>query len=183
MLGMKISRIILVLVLMGCFISCSEEQDLGQYEDLNITPSFESSIFYIEAQESLINRIVGLNFFTQEFNFDAFEEAFFADRVIEGVITYELENTTSKDIEISIEFLDDADAVLDTEFFQMNAAPTALLIREVAYGDSGKSLDVLRNTSKIRLSARNLGDNSSTSNLTNPSLVLRSAGEFMLRVK
>ena len=65
----------------------------------------------------------------------------------------------------------------------MNAAPTALLIREVAYGDSGKSLDVLRNTSKIRLSARNLGDNSSTSNLTNPSLVLRSAGEFMLRVK
>jgi hypothetical protein len=180
---MKISKIVLVLLLMGCLSSCSEELDFGQYEDLTITPSFESSIFYIEAQESIINRIVGLSFFTQEFNFDAFEEAFFADRVLGGVITYELENTTSKDVEISIEFLDETDTVLDIEFFQMDAAPTALLIREVAYGDAGKSLDILRNTSKIRLSARNLGDNSSTSSITNASLVLRSAGEFMLRVK
>ena len=180
---MKISKVILVLVLIGCFASCSEELDLEQYQDLSITPSFESSIFYVEAQESLINRIEGLDFFTQEFNFDAFEEAFFSDRVLEGVITYELENTTSKEIEISIEFLDAADVVLDIEFFQMSAAPTALLTREVAYGDSGKSLEILRNTSKIRLSARNLGDNSSTSGIPNSSLVLRSAGEFMLRAK
>ena len=102
---------------------------------------------------------------------------------MDGVITYELVNTTSKDIEISIEFLDENGNVLDTEFFQMNAAPTAVLIREVAYGTTGKSLDVLRNTSNIRLSARNLGDNSSTSNLPDAAIVLRSAGQFRLRLK
>lgn len=163
--------------------SCSDKQDFGQYDDLTITPTFETSIFFVQAQESLINRIVGFSFFSQNFNFDAFEEKLFADRVLDGAITYELENTTSKDIEISIEFLDENDNVLDTELFQMNAAPTAVLTREVAYGSSGKSLDVLRNTSNIRLSARNLGDNSSTSDLQDPSLILRSAGKFRLRLK
>ena len=173
-----------LVVLLFLFItSCSDPQDFGQYDDLTITPTYETSIFYVKAQESIINRVVGLSFFSQNFNFDAFEEKFFADRVLDGVITYELVNTTSKDIEISIEFLDENGNVLDTEFFQMNAAPTAVLIREVAYGTTGKSLDVLRNTSNIRLSARNLGDNSSTSNLPDAAIVLRSAGQFRLRLK
>ncbi len=173
----------IVILFLTFTISCSEKQDFGQYDDLTITPTYETSIFYIEAQESLINRIVGLSFFSQNFNFDAFEEKFFAERVLDGVITYELENTTSKDIEISIEFLDENDAVLDTEFFQMDAAPTAVLTREVAYGTTVKSLDILRNTSNIRLGARNLGDNTSTSNLPDPAIILRSAGKFRLRLK
>jgi hypothetical protein len=173
-----------IAVLLFLFItSCSDKQDFGQYDDLTITPTFETSIFYVKAQESIINRVVGLSFFSQNFNFDAFEEKFFADRVLDGVITYELENTTSKDIEVSIEFLDEDNNVLDTEFFQMSPAPTAILIREVAYGTTGKSLDVLRNTSNIRLSARNLGDNSSTSNLPDAAIILRSAGKFRLRLK
>ena len=164
--------------------SCSEKQDFGQYDDLEITPTFEASIFYVEAQEILINTIVGSSFFSQNFNFDAFEEAFFANRVIEGEIVYELENSTSKDVEIVIEFLDEAGNALDIEFFQKIAAPPAgVLRREVAYGNSGKNLDILRNTSNIRLSARNLGDNVSTSNLSNPALIFRSSGNFMMRLK
>ena len=178
---MKTLKILVLFFLI--LTSCSEEQDFGQYDDLTITPSYETSIFFIEAQESLINRIVGLSFYSQNFNFDAFEEKFFAQRVLDGTITYELENTTSKDIEISIAFLDEGENVLDTEFFRVNAAPSAVLIREVAYGDSGKSLDILRNTSNIRLNARNLGDNSSTSNIPDAAIILRSAGKFRLRLK
>lgn len=178
---MKGLRILILVFLI--IASCAEKQDFGQYDDLTITPTFETSIFIVEAQESLINRIVGFSFFSQNFNFDAFEVKFFADRVLDGALTYELENTTSKDIEVSIEFLDEDDNVLDIEFFQMDAAPTAVLTREVAYGNSGKSLDLLRNTTNIRLSARNLGDNTSTSNLPEPSIILRSAGKFRLRLK
>lgn len=163
--------------------SCSEKQDFGQYDDLTITPTYETSIFYVKTQESIINRVSGLNFFSQDFNFDAFEDDLFAERVLDGSIIYELENTTSKDIEISIEFLDADGNVLDSEFFQMEATPSALLIREVVYGGLGKSLDILRNTSEIRLSARNLGDNSSTSNLPDPAIILRSSAKFRIRVK
>ena len=181
---MKVFRI-LVTVVFGVLmvLSCSEKQDFDQLDDLEITPTYETSVFYVKAQESLINRVSGLSFFTQDFNFDAFEEPFFADRVLSGVISYELENTTSKPIEISLEFLDENENILDTEEFRMDAAPTSTLIRNVAYGPTGKSLDIIKNTSKIRLVATNLGDGSSTSNLTNPSIVLRSSAKFTLELK
>lgn len=173
------------LVILSVFLlwSCSEEQDFGQYDELSVTPTFETSIFYIKTQESVINGVTGPNFFTQDFNFDAFEEDFFSERVLEGVIAYELENTTSKEVEVLIEFLDDNDTVLDSEFFQMSEAPTAQLIREVSYGNTGKNLDIIRNTSEIRLSVRNLGDNSSTSDLPDPAIILRSSAKFTVRVK
>ncbi|WP_291963546.1 hypothetical protein [Maribacter sp.] len=176
---------ILVLVLVGFHLvtSCSEEQDFDQIDDLAIAPSFETSIFYVKAQETLINRVEGLNFFTQDFNFDAFEEPFFTKRVLAGVITYELENTTSKPIEIRLEFLDQAENVLDTEIFSMDAAPTAILQRDVAYGATGKSLDIIKTTSEIRLTAINLGDNTSESTIQDPAIVLRSSAQFTLELK
>lgn len=165
------------------FVSCTEEQDFEQFDDLTITPTYETSIFLVEAQEAVINNIVDPSFLAENFDFDAFGEKFFADRVIDGTITYQLENTTSKDIEVLIEFLDEDDNVLDTEFFQMNQAPSAVLTREVAYGNTGKSLDILKNTSNVRLSARNLGDNNSTSDLPDPAIILRSAGKFTVRLE
>lgn len=174
----------LLMALVGFLLvtSCSEEQDFDQLDDLTITPSYEASIFYVKAQETLINRVAGLNFFTQDFNFDAFEEPFFTNRVIAGVLTYELENTTSKPIEIRLEFLDEAENVLDTEVFSMDPAPTAILQRDVAYGATGKSLDIIRATSEIRLTAINLGDNSSVSSLPDAAIVLRSSAQFTLEL-
>ena len=176
---------ILVTVIFGFLlvIACSEPQDFDQLDNLEITPTYETSVFYVKAQESLINRVSGLSFFTQDFNFDAFEEPFFAERVLSGVLSYELENTTSKPIEISLEFLDENENILDTEEFRMDAAPTSTLVRNVAYGPTGKSLDIIKNTSKIRLVATNLGDGSSTSNLANPAIVLRSSAKFTLELK
>ncbi|SIQ26505.1 hypothetical protein [Maribacter ulvicola] len=176
---------ILLIVLVGLLLvtSCSEEQDFDQINDLAIAPSYETSIFYVKAQEPLINSIEDLSFFTQEFNFDAFEEPFFANRVLAGVLTYELENTTSKPIEIRLEFLDENENVLDTEVFSMDAAPTAILQREVAYGPSGKSIDIIKATSEMRLTAINLGDHSSESTLQDPAIVLRSSAEFTLELQ
>lgn len=175
----------LIIILFGFLMvsSCSEKQDFNQLDDLEIMPTYETSVFYVKAQESIINRISGLSFFSQDFNFDAFEEAFFSERVRSGVLTYELENTTSKPIEIMLEFLDENENVLDTEVFRMEAAPTATITRDVAYGPTGKNLDIIRNTSKIRLNASNLGGSTSTSNLPDPSIILRSSAKFTLELK
>lgn len=176
---------ILCMALLGFLMvtSCSENQDFDQLDNLEITPDYETSVFYVKAQESLINRVAGLSFFTQDFNFDAFEEPFFTKRVLSGVLTYELENTTSKPIEIRLEFLDEGENILDTEVFRMDAAPTAVLSRDVAYGTTGKSLDIIKATSEIRLTAINLGDNSSESDLPDPSVVLRSRAKFTLELQ
>ncbi len=80
--------------------SCMQEQDFNQLDDLNITPTITSSILYMEASEELINTVVPGDFYSEEFNFDAFTEEFFSDGVLSGVLTYELENSTSKRIDI-----------------------------------------------------------------------------------
>lgn len=163
--------------------SCIEEQDFNQYDDLNITPTYEASVLYLEVPEYAINDITGPNTYSQNFNFDAFSEDVFADRVLEGVLKYEVENTTSKPLDIVIQFLDEAGTVLDTEQFQLDPEPTGVLVREIAYGPAGRNLDILRNTSSLLLTATNLGDNTSTSSQPDPMLTLKSSGKFMVRLK
>ena len=163
--------------------SCIEEQDFNQYDDLSVTPTFEASILYLEVPERTINLVTGLNTYSQNFNFDAFAEDIFSERVLEGVLTYVVANTTSKPLQIEIQFLDEAGTVLDTERFQLDPEPTATLQREIAYGPAGRSIDIIRNTSSITLTATNLGDNTSTSSQSNPMVTLESSGKFMVRIK
>lgn len=181
-----IPRIRLFLLLSGLLwvMSCSEEQNFDQFDDLSVTPTVEASMLYVEAPERIINQLTGLNFFQQTFTFEAFAEEFISENLLDGVITYELENTTSKPLELLVEFLDEGDNVLDSEFFIMPAAPTALIRRDIAYGVlGGRDIDIIRNTSSFRVSARNLGDNSSISTLPNPMVILRSSAAFRIRLK
>ena len=163
--------------------SCVQDVDTGQVEDLEITPTLEASILYVEASERIINLVTGNTVFSNNFNFDAFSSDIFAERVIEGTVIYVVENTTSKELEITVEFLDEAGNLLDTEFFSVQAAPSSILQREIAYGDSGRSIDIIRNLSSIRVSAINLGDTTSTSSESEPMITLKSSGKFRVRVR
>jgi hypothetical protein len=161
-----------------------EEQNFNQWDDLEIIPTVEASLLNVVSPESVINDAAGAVWYIQTINFDAFNEGFFAENVLDGVIVYELENTTSKELEIIFEYLDDAGNVLDTETFNIDPAPTAILRRETAYGTAtGRSIDIIRNTSGIRVNALNLGDNTSVSSLPNPEIIFRSSGRFRLQLK
>lgn len=164
-------------------VSCVEDVDSGQFDDLEVTPTLEASLLYVEASEDIINLVNGNTVFSNDFNFDAFSSDVFAERVIDGSVTYVVENTTSKELEISVEFLDEAGNILDTEVFTVKAAPTSILQREIAYGNSGRSIDIIKNLSSIRVSAINRGDSTSTSSNSEPRITLKSSGKFRVRVK
>ncbi|MBW8243465.1 hypothetical protein K1F50_11685 [Muricauda oceani] len=169
--------------LLFCSVSCMEEQDFDQIDDLSVTPTLASGIFYLESDEETINSVATGSFYSEEFTFEAFNEQYVAERLIEGTITYELDNTTSKDLRIVVEFLDEDGRVLDIERFDIEADPSETLIREVFYGPSGKPIDILANTTGLRVSAVNLSDNTSISPAENPSLILRSGAEFLFRLQ
>jgi len=175
--------VFLSMLLIGCGISCTEELDFNQFDDLEATPTYEAGILYLEAQEDLINLISGTNVFSQNFNFDAFSSDIFSERVLDGTITFVVENTTSKELQILVELLDEADNVTDTELFSIQPAPTAIVQREIAYGETGRSIDIIKTLSTIRVTATNLGDNSSVSTLPNPLITLKSSGRFRVRLK
>ena len=175
---------LLVTVFLLTGFACAEKQDFDQYNDLEVTPTAEASILFVESPESLINQSQSGVYYTQDFNFDAFAEEFVSDRVLDGLVIYEVENTTSKQLEITISFLDEGGNVLDTEVFLIDPAPTAILRREIAYGGtSGRSIDIIKNTSAIRLSAQNLGDTTSVSNLPDPKILFRSSAQIRIRLK
>lgn len=165
-------------------VSCSEEQDFDQFDDLSVTPTLASSVFYLESDEDFINQGSALiPFYSQTFNFDAFNEQFVAERLLEGTITYEIENTTSKQLNITIEFLDELGNVLDVETFDIDPAPAVPQTIQIDYGPGGKSLDILTNTSTIRVTGSNLSDSTSVSTSPEPKVIVRSAAEFLFRLE
>ncbi|WP_422860830.1 hypothetical protein ACOKFD_08515 [Flagellimonas sp. S174] len=165
------------------YLSCSEEQDFDQFDDLEITPAVASSIFSFEADEDFINTVTTVNtFYTQTFIFEAFSEQFVAERLLEGTITYEFANTTSKPLNIIVEFLDAGDNVLDFENFNIAQGPNQTLTRNVEYGPNGKPLDILINTASIRVTGRNLGDNVSVSPEPDAKVTMKSAAEFIFQL-
>lgn len=176
-------NVFLILLLVGGTSSCTEDLDFNQFDDLEATPTYEAGILYLESPEDLINQVTGTNVFSQNFNFDAFSSDIFSERVLDGVITFVVKNTTSKELEITVELLDESGAVTDTEVFSIQPAPTTIIQREIAYGDTGRSIDIIKTLSTIRVTATNLGDNSSVSNLPEPLITLQSSGKFRVRVK
>lgn len=180
----SLSHILVAAIFTLTLFSCMEEQDFGQIDDLNVTPTLASGIFYLESDEETINSVGAFNtFYSKTVNFDAFNQEFVAERLLEGVIIYEIENTTSKRLRIDIEFLDESGEPLDRETFSIEPDPSEMLIREVFYGPAGKNLDILANTSSLRVTGRNLGDATSVSSQPEPRIVVRSGAEFLFRLK
>jgi hypothetical protein len=181
-------RLLYGVVLLAGFLcvptSCTEEQDFSQIDDLSITPVLASGLFYLESDEATINSgSSGGPFYTREVIFEAFSQDYVAERLLEGTITYEMENTTSKPVRVLIEFLNAGGTVLDMEVLDISAEPSGLVTRDVFYGPGGKSLDILVNTERLRISALNLGDTSSTSSVDDPKIILRSGAEFLFELK
>ena len=170
-------------ILTSTLISCSDEQDFGQVDDLSVIPTVATSLLYIESDEGTINLVGNGDFYSEVFTFEAFNEDFVAENVLDGVITYQVENTTSKEIDILVEFLDAGGTVLDAESFTIEPEPAPLLERQIAYGNGGKSLDILRNTTNIRVGGANRGDTTSVSSQPQPRIILRSSAAFRLRLQ
>ncbi len=164
-------------------VSCVEDQDFGQYDELRATPTLEASILYIEAPESFINAAGDANVISRNFNFDAFSSDVFAKRVLDGTITYIVENTTSKDqIKVLVELLNADGDVIDVEEIPP-VAPGSEYRLDIAYGNSGKNINIIKFTSSIRVTATNEGNSTSTSDLPDPKIILKSSGKFRLNIK
>jgi len=181
---MKSSIKLLLTVLIGfsVFVSCIEEQDFDQYDELQATPEVEASILYIEAPESFINAAGNADVITRNFDFNAFSADLFAERVLDGTVTYIVQNTTSKPVDVFVELLDVNGNVLDTERIESEAGMVNQQV-DIAYGSAGKSINIIKNTSSIRVTARNQGDSTSVADNPGPKIILKSSGKFRLELK
>ena len=179
----QISSLGIVLVsVFSILISCADTQDFDQFDDIGATPTYEASLLYIEAPESRINNATDRQVLSRNFNFDAFSAEIFADRVLDGSITYVGENTTEKDIQFRIEFLNDEGGLLTTDLFLVPALSSSATT--VAYGNGGKDINIIKSTSSLRITVTDQGENQpSNSALLEPAIVLKSSGKFRVSLR
>ncbi len=175
-----------ILVFFICLLSlfsCSDEQDYDQARDLEVIPDISGPIIYLETTEAAINA-ASPGPISQNINFDGFAAGVFSDRVISGSIKFQFENTTSKNMQIRIDFLDATNNSLDFELIQVPAGPPLRRIdREIFYGPpSVRSIDIIRNTSSLQLTFINNSNNNSVSSLPDPKLIFKSSASFKLRI-
>lgn len=176
---------ILVFSLILSFPSCMEEQDFNQVDDLEVIPTVTTGILYIESDERTINSsgmFGGIPFYSTTIDFEPFNRDFVADNLLEALLVYEITNTTSKELGLELEFLDEAGTPLHKESFTVGAHPSGIQTREVSYGPGGLDLGILTATSRLRVIVVNWGDATSVSPITDPKLILRSAGEFKIQL-
>ncbi|MBU2997078.1 hypothetical protein KO500_11570 [Cellulophaga baltica] len=158
--------------------SCSDEQDFSQAKDLEVTTDLSGPILSVEASEDVLNAGV---FATQEVNFDGFQNENFSDRVLSGVINFQLNNTTSKQLDVTVDFLNDGGAVIDTKFMTIDEAPPEQIVLDsIVYDDS--NLEILKNISSIALSVQNNSGTTSVSSLDDPKFTFQSSGSFIIEV-
>lgn len=171
----------LVLIFFICLGSCSEQQDFDQVRDLEVIPDLSGPIVYVETTEAIINTI-SPDTISQSINFDGFASGVFSDRVISGSIQFQLQNSTSKDMDLIIDFLDSDNNSLDSvEIGVAPALPERTINLEIPYGPpSGRNIDIIRNTSSLQLRFINNSDNTSVSSLPDPKLIFRSSASFKL---
>jgi len=170
--------------LLCCTISCMEEQDFDQFDDLRVTPTLSSGIFYLESDEETINLAGPLgSFYFQEVTFEAFNEQYVAERLIEGTITYQIQNTTSKRLRIVIEFLNEDGRVLDVARFDIEANSPDIVEYPVFYGAGGKNINILSSTKSLRVIADNLSVGSSVSANPDARIIFRSGAEFLFQLQ
>lgn len=163
-----------------------EQQDFDQVNDLELTPTVTTGLLYFESDEPTINSrgfSGGIPFYSKTTNFEAFNKEFVAENLLEGVLIYEISNTTSKELELDLEFLGDGGNTLHTESFLLLPHPSALLTREVTYGPGGLDLALLTATGSLRFTVVNWGDDSSISPVEDPKIIVKVAGEFIFQLQ
>lgn len=174
----KIVLLFFSITLFSCIEDLVDENVGGVF-----TPTVTGSILYLEATEALINSSATTPVLVETANFDGFKSEAFAGRVLSGSITYEITNSTSKNLTLIIDLLDDNNAVLDTESITIPANTTSVITREVFYGPpTGRDINNIKNLSAIRTILTNNSDSTSVSSASDPKLIFKSKGEFKLQL-
>lgn len=161
----------IVLAILALATSCAPDQNFEILKNPNALESLEGTLINLEAEEHLANQSGSPIIISKNFEIQNFFPSFNTEKAGICVLNYQIENTTSKDVNVIVVFLDRDGAYLDLESFILPTAPTGILNREVTYGTaSGKNIDVIKNAVTVKVSVHNMGDRKSVSVLSEPKI-------------
>ncbi|SFC82588.1 hypothetical protein [Algibacter pectinivorans] len=141
----------LVLSLAMCFWSCTEEIDLNQAEDLELSPVIENSLLFFDAPAT--NFFAGANEsseFSDFIELDLFNNSFTRNNIVKVEFVFDVLNSIKRSFELQVDLLDDLDQTVHTFSFEALASPDASQVY-TKYTEvfEGNRLRVLMNANKL----------------------------------
>ncbi|WP_299361242.1 hypothetical protein [Winogradskyella sp.] len=168
-------------------MSCVEDVDFDQAEDLTLTPVVASSVVYtdVEASRFSENGIELEQVSDTIANIEIFTEEFVIDNLVRTELIFEATNTINRTFGLQVDFLSNSDELLHTLSF--DAQPSndgSEVVTESTHVFEGDSQEALKLTVKMVITLRlypsmdgSILDENSTGNIT-----LRSKGFFYLNI-
>ncbi|GAA4238510.1 hypothetical protein GCM10022291_29250 [Postechiella marina] len=118
----KIAFFVISMGLIG--VSCTEEIDLDQVNDLEINPVLESSLFYFEAAAGDFF-LGGSGAYTagDYVVLDIFDNEFVNDNLIKAELVFETVNSINRAYQVQVDFLDNTNTLRHSFTFSADASP------------------------------------------------------------
>lgn len=134
-------KIALLLCLSLVSISCTEDIDFDQAEDLVLTPALEASLIYFdEPANRFFDDGTGVNTIQDFVSVEFFNDEFIVDNLVKAEFVFETKNTINRAFELQVDFLDQSNNVQHTIVVNEDAAPdntdTTTIFTEVFEGSS-----------------------------------------------
>lgn len=166
--------ILLTLLSLLFFMSCTKEVDFDQVNDITITPTVETSLFYFTAQAN--------EFFEDEddvVNFievDIFNDASVNHKLTRLDLVFETENTIPRDFSFTIEFYNESSVFINSfTFLTSEESPHIITFEE-------ESLEQIKNSNDLVFTLKMLPGTPINSN-TSGNINLKSKGIFYLNIE
>ena len=167
--------------------SCVKDVDFEQAENLMLTPVVTSSVVYmdVEASRFSLNGMELEEVSDTIANIEIFSEEFVIDNLVKAELVFEATNTINRTFGLQVEFLDDADVLLDT--FSFNAQPSVNnneVVTNVTEVYENERLEALKQTTKMVITLTLLPsmDGSELNEDSAGRIILKSKGIFYLNV-
>ncbi|MEP3837986.1 MAG: hypothetical protein ABJM36_10070 [Algibacter sp.] len=151
-MALKILKIYgLVFSFAVCLWSCTEDIDLTQAEELELSPVIENSLLFFDAPASKF--FVGgmeVNESSDFIETDIFNNSFNRSHVIKAEFVFEVINSINRGYGLQVDFLDELDRLVHSFSFEASASSdNSEAYTKYTEVFEGNTLNALKNTAKL----------------------------------
>ncbi|WP_338356677.1 hypothetical protein [Yeosuana marina] len=165
-------------------VSCTKDVDFNQFNDLQLTPVFESSLVYIDepANKFLVNGNE-TSYLQDSVNIDFFNDSFVVDHLVKAEFLLETTNSINRRFMVEVDMFDDSNQLQHRFSFSSSESPDhSPLVTEHLEVFENDALDALKNTTKLVFTLYIL-PGEPINETTLGRITLKSKGSFYLKIE
>ncbi len=181
----KYSQLVVATLFLGLFFSCTKEIDFNQAKEFTLEPQVASSLVFFNAPATKFSvNNTEINTFKDSVIIDLFSRGFVVDHVVKSEFVFEIANSINRSFNVRIDFFDDNDIIRHSFAITTSGSSANLdVITTHTEVFEGNTLNNLKATQKVVLTAQALAGGVPLNDSTPGNLILKSKGIFYFKIE